>query len=344
VDPFGRIMTIEEDRAAKRQRATVLTNEISTSDVDLLVRASALGNASFEEARQDFSETIMLFRQLVPLMQSVPTAIVEEIGARAEATVGVIDEISKFDLAGQPSPMDVRGGLIRKFASENSKNQKTLIPYVAAAGYQSLDPATVRQSVADALAHAQVSAEQLSKEQAEITRKMEDALHAVQESAGKAGVARQSETFAIEATAHGNESTLWLRWTLVFGAAALAWTVVGFFILHPSDNSKDAGDIAAYLSGRLVVLSILLFGLGYSARQTSAHRHNQIVNRHRQNALTTFEAFVASTDDPETKNAVLLEATRAIFTAQQSGYLKNETDQQNPSTFVEIVRRVQPSS
>ena len=64
-------------------------------------------------------------------------------------------------------------------------------------------------------------------------------------------------------------------------------------------------------------------------RNFSACRHNHAVNRHRQNALSTYDFFLKSTeDDPEVKKAVALEVMKAEFTADHSGYLKaaNETN------------------
>jgi hypothetical protein len=42
------------------------------------------------------------------------------------------------------------------------------------------------------------------------------------------------------------------------------------------------------------------------------------VNKQRLNALATFEAFVASTSDPATKSAVLLQAMASIFALQRT--------------------------
>jgi hypothetical protein len=68
--------------------------------------------------------------------------------------------------------------------------------------------------------------------------------------------------------------------------------------------------------------------------------HNQVINRHRQTALTTFQAFVGSTSDLQVKNAVLLQATQAIFLPQPSGYLKADNDTPQVNQFFDLVRDV----
>jgi hypothetical protein len=63
-----------------------------------------------------------------------------------------------------------------------------------------------------------------------------------------------------------------------------------------------------------------------------------LINRHRQNALRTFETFVASTTQPQVKDAVLLETTKAIFAPQSSGYSKGGGDAPPTPQFFEIFR------
>lgn len=46
----------------------------------------------------------------------------------------------------------------------------------------------------------------------------------------------------------------------------------------------------------------------------------------RARALKTFEAFAQASADQETKNAVLVQATGAIFTSQPSGFLGKGTE------------------
>ena len=95
-----------------------------------------------------------------------------------------------------------------------------------------------------------------------------------------------------------------------------------------------------YFGSRLLVLSVIFFGIAWSASNFKSHKHNEVINRHRQNALRTFETFVKATEEKETKDAVLLAATKSIFEGQSSGYLSSEHDQVPSSTIIEILRNV----
>ena len=78
----------------------------------------------------------------------------------------------------------------------------------------------------------------------------------------------------------------------------------------------------------------------------TAQKHLEVVNRHRQNALNTFDDFFESAgDNPETRHAVLVAATDAIFDANQSGYLSAKikgSDSANP--IQQVVRTAFPGS
>lgn len=78
--------------------------------------------------------------------------------------------------------------------------------------------------------------------------------------------------------------------------------------------------------------------MGWSARNYRAQRHNEVVNRHRQNALRTFETFAVAATEPATKDAVLIAAAKSIFEAQRSGYLVGELEKVPSGAVIEILK------
>jgi hypothetical protein len=70
------------------------------------------------------------------------------------------------------------------------------------------------------------------------------------------------------------------------------------------------------------------------------HKHNAIVNKHRQNALMTHSALVEASGDQGVRDAVLLQASSCIFSPQSTGYASsNENDVSNQKSMVEILSR-----
>lgn len=99
----------------------------------------------------------------------------------------------------------------------------------------------------------------------------------------------------------------------------------------------DSGNVE-HLIGRFVILSLLLYAISFTARNYNSMRHNHIVNKHRANSMRTFQTFVeAAGGDTETKNAVLIQATQSIFSAQASGYSHKESNPEPQPKIIEIL-------
>jgi hypothetical protein len=94
-----------------------------------------------------------------------------------------------------------------------------------------------------------------------------------------------------------------------------------------------------YAVSRLIVFSVLFYALTVCVRTYRAARHNVIIKRHRQNALGTFQAFVKAASDDQTKDAVLVKATEAVFAPEPSGFLIKEAEfRPSPSQILEIFK------
>jgi hypothetical protein len=137
------------------------------------------------------------------------------------------------------------------------------------------------------------------------------------------GTAAHSSTFDKEATGHKDAARVWLIATI---AATLTCFSFLLYVLLQRPIPADAthATIVQYTLLRAVLVLFLSYVPFWCSRNYRSHRHLQVVNKHRSVALATFQTFVGSTEDPTTRNAVLLEATRCIFGPSQTGYLANE--------------------
>ena len=133
-------------------------------------------------------------------------------------------------------------------------------------------------------------------------------------------ISQYKSIFADQAKRHKNAAWTWLG---VTGALTLIFSAIFWWLL------KDLGPAESQLSAILqnflakgFFLSLIYLLIHRSIKNYTAQKHLEIINRHRQNALETFDAFVAAAEgNRETRDAVLLAATNAIFDANQSGYL-----------------------
>lgn len=204
---------------------------------------------------------------------------------------------------------------------------------------------TLKELGASELSDAEELIRQANKRAQSALREIEAISAKAKEAASIVGVAQHASYFKDEVAEHKRVSFRWLISTAFFGVAAAGYSLWSFHLgtIFSAEGSVAWWPHVTYLTSRVIVLSVIFFGMAWSARNYRAHKHNEIVNRHRQNALRTFETFAVAASDSATKDAVLLAATKSIFEAQNSGYLAGELEKVPSGTVVEVLRRVIPT-
>jgi hypothetical protein len=171
------------------------------------------------------------------------------------------------------------------------------------------------------------------------------ALEEVRKAAAEAGVSQTAVHFKEEAREHEKAAWFWLGGLIAVTVALLLFSLFANAILswtgspEPAAGSENIVHIR-YLSQKGLIVFCLIFALIWAARNYGASRHNYVVNKHRNNALGSFQAFVTSATDEQTKNAVLIQATQSIFSPQPSGYVKTDGENAPNTPILEIVRAV----
>lgn len=171
---------------------------------------------------------------------------------------------------------------------------------------------------------------------------------AAREASIQAGVSKHAALFAAEADRQEQVAKRWLVWTGIF--TLLTLLAAGLNLLahingweNPPGVAVDAGrlDLGLVLA-KVFAFSILLSAIVWCGRIYKAAKHNAVVNRHRQNALSTFQSFVEGGTDDQTRNAVLLQAAQSVFAPQISGFVTGEPDAAGPAQLIEMVRTIGP--
>lgn len=169
------------------------------------------------------------------------------------------------------------------------------------------------------------------------TGKLNSILTSAQSELSKSGVEVHSEIFRDQANKHETNSNKWRDYSIVM----LAFTVVialGFFFIIAFKVSDFKKIVETSVLAALII-SMSTYAITLTVKNYFAEKHNESINRHKGNCLSTFNTFVDSADN-ERKAAVLLQATQTIFSHQSSGFLSKENDVQNPNPIVEIVKNV----
>ena len=71
--------------------------------------------------------------------------------------------------------------------------------------------------------------------------------------------------------------------------------------------------------------------------------HLFMLNRHKANCLSAIDAVVESSDDPRTREAVLMQATRAIFELNDTGFISSKEKEITGLESVRIIDQIKPT-
>ncbi|MFA5181472.1 MAG: hypothetical protein WC405_09155 [Syntrophales bacterium] len=330
--------TIEQEIEAKSVLSKVL-EELSKTNLNDLVRLELGQDLNFEYGKQVFERTIKLFEDLRQSnLDNVPFSVLEDLKNQAKNVFDRFQEIKDFSLAKHPqNPIAERDRIINTIRDKYDAYFRSVSPIISYSIRKGTDFKELEDNAKSVVESLEKIKNIYEEKQKKITEDMDSTLQKVRQAAAEVGVAQHSIHFQAEADFHNRISNKWLLATIGFAAATIAWGIICFFIQPPEDTAK----IIQYTIAKLVILSAIYYLLIWSAKNYTSHRHNYTINKHRQNSLSTFETFVkAAGNDPDTKNAVLLQATQSIFSAQSSGYVNKESEAESPNKFIEIIRSV----
>ncbi len=160
--------------------------------------------------------------------------------------------------------------------------------------------------------------------QSKNANKITDALKKV---SAEAGVSKFTEVFSNQAEQNRKTASNWL---LVSVGTTIALFVILFWTFGQLNIPKEGidssspkmFDLQAFLA-RALIFSFAVGVFWQIVKNYHANMHLYTLNKHRQNMMTTFQAFVESTEDPKVRDAVLIQTTRAIFEAGETGFVSS---------------------
>lgn len=303
--------------------------EMKTADI---VRRGNLGE------QFDFAEAEEAIEGLKRLGEEVGSYDLSRVppGYLDKLTNRLVDAKNRTDRMRQFNPqmegaIAQRQALIRELVEQWENLMREAAPVLAAKALWT------RSLVEDTFKQVQTQIDEELKQVEALSSKAKLAMKGIEDAAAQAGVSSEAIHFKEEADRHWWAAFWWLAGTLAITAAIVG--CLAYAYLHPmSVQPGDNWVVVQRLVAKLVILSFASGLAVFTGRNYSTSRHNYVVNQHRATALSTFQAFIAGTADAETKNAILLQAARSVFSAQHSGYLRKEGDLQTGGPILEIIR------
>lgn len=337
-------MATHEQEASQRQTLTAILDDLSKVEPESLVRADELGKElSFELGLPIFHRVLGLFKDLRECnLENVPYEALVQITGQADNARTIFKNIKEFKVGSYPSnPTQARDSLITQLRDNWNSYYTNVTPHISYAIRKGTDFDTLEREARGALSLVKGIETDARTECDKALAEMRGALDKVRQAAAEVGVAQHAVYFKDEAELHKNQSLWWMVSAAILAIGTIFYALYSFgYQLHEAAQNASIARLITLAVARIIVISILSTAILFCVRNYSAGRHNFVINRHRQNALSTFETFVKASRDDSTKDAVLLQATRSIFTAQTSGFLKAETEAPATNQIIEIIRNL----
>lgn len=327
---------------ANESAVKVLRDAISQTlqyDIDTLVSRTDWGSINFAEAKSDLDRILGIANHLSLLpLENLTDQAVQQVSQALTQANEVLKRLDAFDLA-EGVPTQIRTELINEVHGQADNLYTIATPWIPFLAYQKGDVAKnvaeLTKSVQKANGLVEQAREEIEGKKAEI----DGIVTTAREASASAGAAVFTRDFNEESIGLANKAKTWLIATGLLGGASLLFALALWFKPESTQNGWEA---AHRFGARVLVLVILVTATLWCGRMYKALMHQSAVNRHRALALQTFQAFSAAASDDATKNAVLTETTRSIFSNSATGYIDEPNQAPTNLRLLELNRIVSP--
>lgn len=318
------INTLDDARASLER--------LQTLDPKSLIQAEKLGASAFNLAVEPAARLINFFK-LLPLssLDQFPESELNQIKSICDSVFSIFSQILDFDVdAGdnKQRQLAITASLDTQYQSVFTRFYP-LIAYSTArtVDFNKLDEQG-RAAVQGIKDQTQKILKDLAQEQSTVKQILDD----VRKVAAEQGVSQQASYFKEEADKHAEQSEFWRVWTIRVAAGVGVFGVASMFLhkwtwIAPTDPYSSI----QFTTSKLLLFFILIFVLVLCSKNFLSNRHNEIVNRHRQNSLLTYKALVDAGSSPESRDIILNHAAASIYRLHDTGYTKTG-DQSGPSS------------
>lgn len=326
---------------AQLDRARNSLERIQTFDVNTLPREKDLGaHLHFQEAVAPAARLISLFRQFpIQFLGELPPTQLNVLQQQSDALFNIFNEILKFDPSQTPDSYAQRNQLVANLTGLYQPYFDVLFPLISYGASRLRDFAALEREARAAVQSAADSAAQLTKDLEQKQQDAERILDEVRRVAAEQGVSQQAIYFQQESGTHDGDAEHWRKRTVHLAIALGIYAAVSvMFHKLPFLEPKTTYDAFQLGLSKLLIFAVIAYMLLLSARNFLAHKHNAIVNRHRQNALLTFNALVDAAKAEDRKDIVLTYAAACIFSPQETGYTKAGSGQpEMPASIIQAL-------
>ncbi|HEC13756.1 MAG TPA: hypothetical protein ENI80_11025 [Acidiferrobacteraceae bacterium] len=317
-------------------------------DVSKLPREAELGKSySFSDAVTSARRLVDLFRRLSPeALDDFGKIQLDGLKQQADACFNLFDAVLQFD-AKQANAHETKQKLIQQIEGAYQGAFNELLPLVGYSLHKSADFQRLDSEARATLQKIKDDAEEITKNLEQQKSDAESALEAIRKVAAEQGVTQQAIYFKDEADQNEIDAETWRKRTI-----NIAWGLGGYAVLSifihkiPFLSPLNSYETVQMAVSKILIFSVISFILYLSSRNFLSHKHNAVVNRHRQNALMTYKTLVeAAGEKQQSSDAVLMHAAACIYAPQSTGYISGNSDVQGARSVIELLSKpISPSA
>lgn len=326
------------------KEAQVSLERVQNFDPTTLPRERDLGSElNFRDAVEPAQRIITLFRQLpIQYLIELPPNRQTDIKNHSDSFFNILTQIQKFDPK-TPDAFGQRNNIINSLKNQYQPYFDALCNLIAYGSSRLRDFGALEREARAAMQSVNDRAAELTKELNTRKEEADKILTEVRRVAAEQGVSQQAIYFQTESAAHEKQARQWRTATIWIAVVLVAYSIASIF-LHKWPWLQPTDTFSAVQLGvsKVLIFAVIAYMLILSARNFLSHKHNEIVNRHRQNALLTFNALVEAADKPDARDIVLTYAAACIFAPQETGYTRpgSGASPEIPTNIIQAVPRL----
>lgn len=278
------------------------------------------GTITFEDIESDIDKISWLVEQIDSLpIDIVDDNVINQMMSHLSQIKQCFGQIGDFSLT-QGDPNSRRKSIASSMKQQIQNAISTMGPWIPLLAFRA---GKIQNWNAQMKGDRDSMAKLLRETTAYVEERRNEIDAATREAAGKVGAAEFTHEFRRQAEEAEKRGKRWLWPTVISAAAALGLAGALMFGLLGETPSKPWEAIYR-LGGRVIAISVLFYAAVWSGRIVLANLHLASVNSHRAVSLQTLQAFHRAAADGAAKDAVVLEAARAVYENVPSGYIARQ--------------------
>lgn len=309
--------------------------DVSAYDLSRISRRDVLGKAfDFSNALSD-AQRIQRFFNRIPLeyISELSSTYIQQVYNQSLAFLNILGQIQSFDPQADQNPAATRDNILNSLSGMYETVFNSLHPAVSFIAARQQDFSSLELEARSAAEAATRQANELALTMKANQAEAEKVLGAIRDVAAEQGVSQQAHYFKTTADGHGTSATTWERYTVrtAIGLGGYAFLTLLFAIFYIPESTISAAQMAV---SKILIFAVIAYMLFHCSRTLIGHRHNEVINRHRENALLTFNSLVSAAGADDKRDVILTHAASCIFSPQETGYSKSSTNQAFPSVQI----------